>query len=76
MIKTINWGGSVAVIIPQAIAKNLYMSSGTQVEIKELEGKIVIEPVKETLDKLVNGVTEENRHEEFSFGHPVGKEVW
>ncbi|MBF0459380.1 MAG: PbsX family transcriptional regulator [Nitrospirae bacterium] len=78
MIKTIyNVDGSVAVVIPQLIAENLHMSGGTQVEITEHDGKIVIEPVTDgfdTLDALVSGITQENRHEEISYGCPVGKE--
>ncbi|MEO5360835.1 MAG: AbrB/MazE/SpoVT family DNA-binding domain-containing protein [Nitrospirota bacterium] len=80
MVKTIyNLGRSVAVVIPQMIAQNLNMSSGTQVEITEHEGAIIVRPVKngfKTLDELINDITIENRHDEMDYGRPVGREVW
>jgi antitoxin component of MazEF toxin-antitoxin module len=29
-----------------------------------------------TLEQLLEGITEENRHEEIDWGPPVGNEVW
>lgn len=29
-----------------------------------------------TLEEMLAGITDENRHEEIDFGPPVGKEVW
>lgn len=32
--------------------------------------------MEETLEQLLAGITEENRHEEIDWGPPVGNEVW
>lgn len=29
-----------------------------------------------TLEELLQGITDENRHPEFDWGKPVGKEIW
>ncbi|MBF0318592.1 MAG: AbrB/MazE/SpoVT family DNA-binding domain-containing protein [Nitrospirae bacterium] len=72
-------GSSVAVVIPAIIAKGLNISGGTQIEITEHDGKIIIEPMKNasnTLEDLVGGITQENRHEVASYGCTAGNEVW
>jgi antitoxin MazE len=48
------------------------------VEVREESGKIIIEPVRAKeldLAGLIAAITPENRHEEVSFGPPVGKEM-
>ncbi len=47
------------------------------------DGKLVIEIARSprrkrryALDKLVAGITPDNRHEEIEWGPPVGNEVW
>lgn len=50
-----------------------------RVEIREEQGRVVIEPSRRTeydLAELVAGITEENRHDPVQTGAPVGKEVW
>ncbi|MBC8944734.1 MULTISPECIES: AbrB/MazE/SpoVT family DNA-binding domain-containing protein [Xenorhabdus] len=72
------WGNSPSVRIPAAIMKAVSLSIDDAVDIMVENGRIVIEPVhsKEyTLDALLSGVTDENIHEEISFGKPVGKEA-
>lgn len=70
------WGNSLGVRIPSNIAKNFKFTDGTKVEIKEVGGAIVIEPLrkKPTLDELLSRVTEENKHEAIE-APPVGKEL-
>lgn len=71
------WGDSLAVRIPQGIAHELGLESGTAVELVVREGEIVLIPIRSapTLDQLVAGITEENRHAETDWGSPVGNEV-
>ncbi len=48
------------------------------VDVREEEGRIVIDPIRETvvdLDKLLDGITAENVHGEVDFGDPVGNEA-
>ena len=46
-------------------------------DIREENGKIVIEPVKSRycLDQLLSAITDDNLHQEISSGEPVGKEL-
>lgn len=76
-LKVQKWGNSLAVRIPKTLAKEARLREGTRVEISNLAGKLVIE--KEgtyhySLDELLAGITDENKHEEIDFGPPVGNE--
>lgn len=73
------WGNSASVRIPASGMAAACLSLDQPVEIREEEGRIVIEPVRETgydLAALVNGITEENRHAAVDFGPVKGREVW
>lgn len=73
------WGNSLAVRIPKAFAAEIGLNAETPVEVSLHEGKVVIEraPDEEfTLEQLVAGITEENRHPETEWGPAVGNEVW
>ncbi|CDG88766.1 AbrB/MazE/SpoVT family DNA-binding domain-containing protein [Xenorhabdus bovienii] len=74
------WGNSPSVRLPVSIMKAASLNVDDTVEITVEDGRIVIVPVpvraKEyTLDALLSGVTNENIHEEISFGKPTGKEL-
>jgi len=48
------------------------------VDIREEDGRIVIEPVERPeydLDELVAGMTPQNRHSEVDLGPPAGREA-
>ena len=52
---------------------------GSVVEIEETDGMTTIRavtPKEHTLDELVSGITEENRHGEVDTGEATGNEVW
>lgn len=73
------WGNSLAVRIPKAIAVDAELSDGAVVDMRLIEGKVVLVPLrrrKHSLRKLLAGVTEENLHHEVETGSPVGKESW
>lgn len=73
------WGNSAAVRIPAATLDAAGLKPDDPVEVREENGRIVIEkarPEPVTLAALVAGITPENRHEETDFGPPVGKEAW
>lgn len=74
------WGNSLAVRIPQVVAKELNFTPGTEVELEledgDLRVKLKSHRPKYTLAELVAGITEDNVHEEIDFGPPVGREVW
>jgi antitoxin MazE len=72
------WGNSLALRIPSSVAREASVSEGKPVEISVRKGSIVITPIDKahrySLDELVAGITEENRHEETATGPAVGNE--
>jgi len=73
------WGNSAAVRIPASVMEAMHLALDQVVEVREEEGRIVIEPVRQktyVLDDLLNGITSKNLHEAVNFGPPEGKEVW
>jgi len=73
------WGNSLAVRIPKAFAVEAGLQAHTEVELTMRDGQLILTPVTQsgsTLEQLVAGITDENRHPEFDFGADVGKEVW
>jgi antitoxin MazE len=76
--KTAQWGNSIGVRIPKALAKRVGIGVDSSVEIDESDEGIVIKPVGKneySLIELVKGITRQNRHDEADFGCPVGKEL-
>ena len=73
------WGNSLALRIPKAFALTAGLASDTLVEITIVEGQLVVTPISPTpltLDQLLAGVTEDNRHDEYATGPQRGLEVW
>ena len=73
------WGNSAAVRIPASVLEAAHVHLDQPVDVREEEGRIVIEPLRPTsydLASLVAGITDENRHEPIGTGAPVGQEVW
>ncbi len=73
------WGNSAAVRIPAAIMAAAHVDLDQPVEVREEQGRIIIEPIRRKefkLDKLLDGITGKNLHGAIDTGVPVGKEVW
>ncbi len=73
------WGNSLALRIPKPLADQAHITQGSLVEIKVVDDVLRIElvaPEAYTLDSLLEGITEENMHEEIDTGEAQGKEVW
>lgn len=73
------WGNSLALRIPKSFAAEANIEQHPQVEVSVQDGRIAICRVVDhvpTLEELVAGITEENRHPEVDFGPPVGREAW
>lgn len=73
------WGNSAAVRIPAAIMAAAHVDLDQPVDVREEQGRIVIEPVRRKsfkLDELLSGITASNLHKSVDSGEPVGKEVW
>lgn len=74
----VRWGNSLALRIPNAYAKDLNVSDGTEVDLSIENGRLIADPVPHTpvydLDELLAGITDENIHAEVSTGAAVGEE--
>jgi antitoxin MazE len=72
------WGNSASVRIPVDIMEAVRLSLEDPVDIREEDGRIVIEPIhknKYDLAQMLAAITPENLHAEAVFGTPVGKEL-
>ncbi len=72
------WGNSASVRIPAAIMRAAKLSLDTPVDVREENGRIIIEPDQSQeflLDDLLNGITSENVHEAIETGEPLGQEA-
>ena len=73
------WGNSLAVRIPKPLAEQAHITQGSLVEINLVDDVLQIKPVapqQYTLAALLEGITEENLHDEVDTGEAQGKEVW
>jgi antitoxin MazE len=73
------WGNSLALRIPGAFAREIGLKNETSVELKQVEGTLVITPLAEpdmTLDELLASVNKENMHGEVDTGYAMGNEIW
>ncbi|MBI5847537.1 MAG: AbrB/MazE/SpoVT family DNA-binding domain-containing protein [Nitrospirae bacterium] len=76
--KTAQWGNSIGVRIPSAVAKKAGIGVNSTIEINNAEGGIIIKPAEKqeySLKELVKEITAQNRHAEADYGQPVGKEL-
>ena len=80
MVATIaKWGNSLAIRIPQNLAKEINLAEGSEVKLVLIDGKLTIEPItrrRYSLEELIEAMTPENVHTEIDSGVAVGNEVW
>ena len=76
--KVKKWGNSLAVRIPDEFAENLDLKDGSVVGFKQTKNEIIITKTKPkyTLEDMMKGITKKNRHKEYDWGKPMGKEIW
>ena len=73
------WGNSASVRIPAPVLSAAAMRVDQEVDIREEDGRIVIEPVMDRaydLDALLDSMTPDTFPDEIDFGRPVGGEAW
>jgi antitoxin MazE len=69
-------GNSLAIRIPNAIAKFCELEDGTTLEIAAGQGLIYLRKVpSKSLEELIDAITPENVHPETFWGPPVGREI-
>lgn len=72
------WGNNAIVCIPKPLLKGVGLEVDSHIEIRIVDGRLVIDPVKASefiLDTLLAGITAENLHAEVDFDKPTGREV-
>jgi antitoxin MazE len=77
-VRVPRWGNSLAVRIPKALAEQIRIEEGSEVELSVADGALTIRPKTHAYGRqdLLEQVTPENRHDEIDWGDPQGKEVW
>jgi len=73
------WGNSLALRIPAAFARETGIGSGAEVDLTLEAGRLVITPSSigpYSLAELLDGVTDDNRHDAVDTGAPQGRETW
>jgi len=71
------WGNSASIRIPAAVMQASRLELDNAVDIREEDGRIVIEPIRAErydLKQLLAAITPDNLHSEIDFGTAVGKE--
>ena len=72
------WGNSLAVRIPSALAKEISVEAGAPIDMIVEDGALVVRPVHDIprlyLDELIARINDDNRHPETGTGRPVGPE--
>ncbi len=69
------WGNSLGVRIPSALAEDVRLHDGAEVDVTVREGQLVIVPVL-SLAELVAGITAANLPDLAETGAPRGGEQW
>jgi antitoxin MazE len=72
------WGNSLAIRIPQVLARQLSVDEGAAVELQVRAGELVIRPIrakKLSLGELLKNCQTLQLHGETDFGEDVGLEV-
>jgi antitoxin MazE len=82
-VEFLKWGNSLALRVPKAFAEEIGAVIGKGANMEVRDGKLVVEIAKPTrrrrrytLERLVVGISPDNRHRELEWGPPVGNEVW
>ncbi|HEY9661734.1 MAG TPA: AbrB/MazE/SpoVT family DNA-binding domain-containing protein [Allocoleopsis sp.] len=80
MVATVaKWGNSLAIRIPQSLAKEIHLVEGVEVDLEIVEGVLMIKPrtrKQYSLEQLVDAITPENLHTEIESGVAMGNEAW
>jgi antitoxin MazE len=75
------WGNSYAIRLPKGSVGALRLAEGQTVRVEETDGGRAMKLVpatrrSEPLAALLRRITPGNRHGEFEWGKPAGKEAW
>ncbi len=68
--------------LPKELANSFNLKAGSEVvfitnnDSFSIRPQIEVKIPKYTLEDMVKGITKKNRHKEFDWGKPMGKEIW
>ena len=75
------WGNSLGVRIPVAMAKDPGLRKGSELDLQQVAGSLVLRPVvrpeiEYSLEEMLAQITPESLHRETDWGAPEGREGW
>jgi antitoxin MazE len=75
------WGNSLGMRIPVALAKELGIRDGSELDLQQISGSLVLRPVVKaeveySLEEMLAQITPESLHGETDWGAPEGREAW
>lgn len=70
------WGNSLGIRIPKALAREVGIEEGSEINLEIEDGHLVIKPRTKTLEELLSKITPNNLHSEVQTGEPQGRELW
>lgn len=77
LVEVQKWGNSAAVRVPATMLKELEIRVGQKLDMKAIDGRLVLERPAETLEELVGRITPTNRHGlVLDDDHAAGNEIW
>ncbi|PAD71692.1 AbrB/MazE/SpoVT family DNA-binding domain-containing protein [Paenibacillus campinasensis] len=70
------WGNSLGIRIPKALATEIGLEEGSEIDLDVEDGHLVIKPRTNKLEDLLSNITPDNIHSEVQTGDPQGREPW
>ncbi|GIO98411.1 multidrug transporter MatE [Paenibacillus lautus] len=74
MAQVQKWGNSLGIRIPKALAMEIGLEEGSEIDLDVKDGHLVIKPRTNTLEDLLSKITPDNLHSEVQTGEPQGRE--
>lgn len=79
--KVSKWGNSLGIRIPKKIVEQLKIEEGSRIKINQKENKIELErqiPEDQplTMDWVIDNLSDDYDHNDYSLGKPMGREIW
>lgn len=77
LAKVQKWGNSQGIRIPKSILEKADISSNEDLDIKVIDGRIILEPVHKhkTLKERIKDYDGDYQCSEWNTGNPIGREV-
>ncbi|MEC0206712.1 AbrB/MazE/SpoVT family DNA-binding domain-containing protein [Paenibacillus lautus] len=70
------WGNCLGIRIPKALAMEIGLEEGSEIDLDVEDGHLIIKRRTNTLEDLLSKITSDNLHSEVQTGEPQGWESW